>query len=75
MKPSICAYTSLFSVAYLQNQLNNKTDIFSSQAVEYCNELEKSVNEKVGFINNLLSLDTSEEENFNSKCQGLVDSM
>jgi hypothetical protein len=63
VKPSICAYTSLFAATYMATQPSWD----SSYGTEYCTNIEKSASNKILFINSLLGLDP-EKNSFVKKC-------
>ena len=66
MKPSVCAYTSLFAITYLQSHIVKEGQQADADkgllsvdllARDYCFGLQDSIVKKLGLINQLLQLD------------------
>lgn len=66
-KPTVCAYTSIFTLIYLVKAVNTGASI-NSYATDYCAHIESNVGSKIKLISQLSQYGASHECMFEDAC-------
>jgi hypothetical protein len=68
IKPTVCVYTSIIALDYLQEAVLDGADDLGSYADDYCSNINTAVAAKTSFINVLSTMDPTDDDTFDDYC-------